>query len=606
MRERTMNWYFEPRRDNGGTRQHEDDSAPGLISIPVDVLQRHGALVLDPGQAVAVRDDPTPRSTVYRARSLLVPDNLLQDPDFVAAVNRILERVGMNLVPPEPDRNLTAAAAGSDRTGTDADRTGTGTDRTGADGDRAGAVIDALRQLPRPAVLVPAAGSPTAVVIDAWTALQTLRAAARTEKRADFDRSAVQQIALEHLLIGSAVIGGTPAGHAPGYATGGSLTGPGSTDSYLYLGGDTRSPVAIVLDPVIRNPSGTTTFPRSPVVAVLDTGVRAHPWLDVQPDPQDRYHTIDDGFVAVDDAIQQAIRTEGTGAFTAGDRPRHVIEHPWDTPVTANPLVGELDTATGHGTFIAGIVRQVVPDAQVLAIRIMHSDGVVYEGDLLCALRHLAKRIALAEQGAMATMVDVVSLSLGYFSESAADVAYSSGLWQVIDVLLGLGVTVVAAAGNFSTSRRFYPAAFTQQPVPVGQAPLIAVGALNPDGSKALFSDGGHWITAWAAGAAVVSTFPTDINGSRRPEVSMRAHPDNQLPAGSPLPPGRAALDPDDYSGGFAVWSGTSFSAPLLAAHVARSLLDGAGGAGPQLNLQGKAAATARALAALQNLGWEG
>ena len=78
MRERTMNWYFEPRRDNGGTRQHEDDSAPGLISIPVDVLQRHGALVLDPGQAVAVRDDPTPRSTVYRARSLLVPDNLLQ------------------------------------------------------------------------------------------------------------------------------------------------------------------------------------------------------------------------------------------------------------------------------------------------------------------------------------------------------------------------------------------------------------------------------------------------------------------------------------------------------------------------------------------------
>ena len=602
MRERTMRWYFEPRRDNGGTRQHEDDSAAGLISIPVDVLQRHGALVLDPGQAVAVRDDPTPRSTVYRARSLLVPDNLLQDPDFVAEVNRILERVGMNLVPPAPDRDLTAA--GTTGTGRTA-----GTDRTDADGDRAGDVIDALRQLPRPAVLVPAPGSPAAVVIDAWTALQTLRAAAGREKRAEFDRSVVEQITLEHLLIGSAVIGGTPAGHAPGYATGGSLTGPGSTDSYLYLGGDTRSPVAIVLDPVTHNPSGTTQLPRGPVVAVLDTGVRAHPWLDVEPDPQNRYHTITDGFVEVDDAIQQAIRTEGAGAFTAGDRPRHVIEHPWDTPVTAEPLVGELDTATGHGTFIAGIVRQVVPDARVLAIRIMHSDGVVYEGDLLCALRHLAKRIALAEQGpnaAMATMVDVVSLSLGYFSESAADVAFSSGLRKVIDVLLGLGVTVVAAAGNFSTSRRFYPAAFTQQPVPAGQAPLISVGALNPDGSKALFSDGGHWITAWAAGAAVVSTFPVDINGSRRPEISMRAHPDNQLPAGSPLPAGRAALDPDDYSGGFAVWSGTSFSAPLLAAQVARSLLAGAAGAGPQLDLPGKTAATARALAALQNMGWEG
>ena len=39
------------------------------------------------------------------------------------------------------------------------------------------------------------------------------------------------------------------------------------------------------------------------------------------------------------------------------------------------------------------------------------------------------------------------------------------------------------------------------------------------------------------------------------------------MPPGMPLPGEREALDPDDYSGGFAVWSGTSFSAPLLAAH---------------------------------------
>jgi hypothetical protein len=577
MRERTMRWYFEPRRDDDGTRHDEDHSAPGLIDLPAAVLQRHGALVLDPGQAVAVRDQPTPRSTVYRASSLLIPDTLLQDQGFIAAVDRILERVGMNLIPPGQDRDL-----------------------VDGDGDRE--IIEALRQLPRPAVLVPARDNPVPAKIDAWIALQTLRAAAGGEKRMDLDETAVQQIGLEHLLVGSAITG-SPAGNSGGALTGNNsgVTGPSSTDSYTYAGGDTRTPVAVVFDPPKRNPPGTPEFPRRPVVAVLDTGARMHPWLDVKPDPDGRYSTIDDGFVAIDKKIQQAIYAEGNGAAEAGDRHRQVIKYAWDTRVTADPLVGELDTDTGHCTFISGIVRQVAADAQVLAIRIMHSDGIINEGDLLCALRHLIKRIALAEQGAMATMVDVVSMSFGYFSESD-DVAYNPGLRKAIDILLSLGVTVVAAAGNYSTSRRFYPAAFTQQPLPEGQVPLLAVGALNPDGSKALFSNGGRWITTWAAGAAVVSTFPTDINGSRSPEIRMRAHPGNEMPPGSPLPPDREALDLDDYSGGFASWSGTSFSAPLVAAHVAAALLEAA----PTLSLPGKQAARDRVLAALENLGWEG
>jgi hypothetical protein len=75
--------------------------------------------------------------------------------------------------------------------------------------------------------------------------------------------------------------------------------------------------------------------------------------------------------------------------------------------------------------------------------------------------------------------------------------------------------------------------------------------------------------------------------------------PVNRKPPGE-LPPGREALDPDDYSGGFAVWSGTSFSAPYLAALVARSLLEGAGGL--RLNGPGRHAAAARAVAALERL----
>jgi hypothetical protein len=36
----------------------------------------------------------------------------------------------------------------------------------------------------------------------------------------------------------------------------------------------------------------------------------------------------------------------------------------------------------------------------------------------------------------------------------------------------------------------------------------------------------------------------------------------------------REAIDPDDFSGGFAVWSGTSFAAPLMAGHIVSAMRD--------------------------------
>jgi hypothetical protein len=479
--------------------------------------------------------------------------------------------------------------------------------------------------LPRPAILVATEGEPKPMVVDAWVALQALRAAAapppdKEPDNADVRRlykADVDRIALEHLLVGSAITGSPAYGGGgltgnPGSGNGG--TGPTSTDSYMFSGGDTRTPVAVLLDAPTRMSRAdcVNKYGRRPVIAVVDTGVRAHPWLNVAAKPGGGYDTDPenngDGFIDIDDDIQKAIWAEGEDAESSGDQPRQVIRHAWDTPITANPLIGELGAAEGHGTFIAGIVRQVVPDARVLAIRVMHSDDVVYEGDLICALSMLVNRIAVAQASDSDKMVDVVSLSLGYFSESAGDEAFSVPLWQVIEALLDMGVVVVAAAGNYSTSRRFYPAAFAQRPASPGQVPLISVGALNPNGSKAIFSDGGHWVTAWAAGGAVVSTLPTDVNGSRSPELRMPAHPGNPMPPGVSLPSHREALDPDDYSCGFGVWSGTSFSAPLLGAHIVRSLLKGPADPGSGLVLKpcGKEATTNRALAALNAMGWPG
>lgn len=588
MREPSVKCFIQPRRDKGKNEQPDADTAPGLVALPESVLLRHGASVLDPATAVSIPGWPPPRSTVYRTRTLLVPGILLFG-RHREAINDVLARVGMRLVDPAvPDKANTDKA---DREGFDAE----------------------LRlRLPRSAVLLPLARSNGAIappaVVDAWIALQALRAAADARYR-DLDRRTIKQVSLEHLLIGAAITGSPiTQGHSisGGNPSGGGVTGPTSTDSYLYNGGDGRAPVEVCMEA----PDWSTTeycakeFGRRAVVAVLDSGVRAHSWLHVRPKPAGGYEA--DGFVEVSQAMQDLIKAESAALSAADlDLPRQVIEYPWDQPVTAEPLVGELDTHTGHGTFIAGIVRQVAPKAKVLSLRIMHSDGIVYEGDLICALRLLAERVAAAVNGDLSGMVDVICLSLGYYSESKADVVYSSGLRDVIDVLLELGVAVIAAAGNYASSRRFYPAAFAAQ-APPGQIPLISVGALNPNGTKALFSDGGQWVTAWASGAAVISTFPQDVNGSRAPEVRMRSHPANELPPGHALPAAREALDPDDYSGGFAAWSGTSFAAPLLAAHVARSLMRAAAepGSGLRLDVAGMVAATARVVAAFEELGW--
>jgi len=586
MREPNTNWFFQPRSARRPARSHDDDSAPGLAGLPASTLLRHGARVLDPGSAVGVDGCPAPRSTVYRAKRLLVPA-ALHGEQPTTVLNGILGQIGVSVVPPAPRR-----------------------------GQHGGA--DVLPGLPRPMTLVPAKDSDTPVEVDAWLALQTLRAATRPGKQAArLDKDDVDRITLEHLMVASA-IGGSPIDSGGGGISGGPGTnndgsGPTSTDSYLFRGGDARTPVAILLDPPARRSAAecVTAFGRRPVIAVLDTGPRCHPWLDVTAKPGGRYdtdpHGTGDGFIEVDHDIQAAIRAEGEYAASHGDRPRQVIRHPWDTPVSTEPMLGELSSDTGHSTFISGIVRQIAPDARVLAIRVMYGDGAVYEGDLLCALHGLANRIASAQaDGDPAKMVDVVSLSLGYFSEGADDQAYTFALWQAIEAILEMGVIVVAAAGNYATSRMFYPAAFAQRPGPAGQVPLISVGALNPNGSKAMFSDGGSWVTAWASGAAVVSTLPTDINASRSSELRMRAHPANPMPPGVSLPGFRAALDPDDYSCGFGIWSGTSFSAPLLAARIARSLQQGAAQSGLRLDPSDAAATANRALAALKDMGWEG
>ncbi|MEU4247730.1 S8 family serine peptidase [Amycolatopsis sp. NPDC026612] len=514
-------------RDETAEAAAEDASTLNeLPAPPRQLLDRHGARVLDPATAVVAAGQPAPRTTVYRPGVFLIPQRYLRDQQALAAINGVLARIGLYAAP--------AARSG-------------GTKET--------ARHQQLEDLPVRALLhVREDADP--VVVDCWKALQLLRSAAAGE-RPELDPEMVAAISPEHLLFTTPVFGGVPWETSGLGGTPWETSGFGAGSSYGRTRGANRIPVTLAAAPPYRTEKPAH---RRPVIAVLDTGIGPHPWFGLAdrsgPPPAGAGLAVAPGIQA---AILQAELDAGTTQLLSGY---------WDAPTSGQPLIGDVDTDTGHGLFIAGIIRQACPEADTLAIRVVHSDGVAYEADVLLALHLLADRVRTAQaDNRPEDVVDIVSLSLGYYEENAADIAYTGQFGAAIAELLGLGVLVAAAAGNDATTRRFYPAAFADQPLSGGCGPqVISVGALNPDvtASKALFSNEGPWVRAWATGAGVVSTFPTDVRGT--------AAADHEVPGY-----GRSSFDPDDYSAGFAVWDGTSFAAPLAAAELGRALLQAGG-----------------------------
>ncbi|WP_109508601.1 S8 family peptidase [Nocardioides speluncae] len=494
------------------------DIDPPLPSM--DILSGYGAKILDPLQAVTLPGQAV-RNTAYVADRLLIPASV---PD---ATWGLLQR---------------AAAEQGYRLELDE-----------ADADRPLGV--------RRTRIVPAGDRPT-VPPDAWTILQWARSLAAPDE--------LTGVGLDHLLFASVGVIGVPYHSsrqpqqaaatpqpeaqppaAPGDAASPppapAPTPPARDDaafaSYVRQGSGGRQPV-IWSGPAPHRRSDDSLPGRRPVVAILDNGCGRHPWLDY--------------------TVRANLSLDG--------RPIGLTLAGFD-PEISGDLIGPLDdysdAVAGHGTFMAGLVRIACPDADILAIRVVNPDGVVVESDLIAALGDLAELVRRNSEGEPGGRpIDVLVLSMGYYHETP-DAAADPALAWVLDELGRLGVIVVAAAGNDATTRPMYPAAFA--PWATGdrtaypdRVPLVSVGALNPDATDAWFSNGGPWVSAWAAGASVVSTMPDTFHGGLTP-VSTSDNFGRR----------RSTIDPDDYRCGFAVWSGTSFAAPTVAGRLADELLRG-------------------------------
>ncbi|MHC5005573.1 MAG: S8 family serine peptidase [Planctomycetota bacterium] len=171
---------------------------------------------------------------------------------------------------------------------------------------------------------------------------------------------------------------------------------------------------------------------------------------------------------------------------------------------------GLVDELVGHGTHLAGLVHLVAPEAWLVPLKVLDSDGV-----------GSSFRVAQAIDYAVQNGADVINLSMTSPVETEV-------LSHAVEAAAAAGVTVVAAAGNDGAGAPCFPAAHPD---------AMAVAATDADDLKCGFSNFGGHVDLSAPGAGVVSTLPGGLYGMgdgtslaaalvSGAAALLRAHPD--------------------------------------------------------------------------------
>ncbi|WP_348087221.1 S8/S53 family peptidase [Nocardioides sp.] len=202
---------------------------------------------------------------------------------------------------------------------------------------------------------------------------------------------------------------------------------------------------------------------------------------------------------------------------------------PWLAGVTGDPETIDLNHIhpyAGHGTFIAGVVRNQAPAAQIRVEGFLPLGGAAYESEMV---------IQLGE--ALALSPDIISLSAGCPTREELPLLSFEVFWEQ-RLSHQKGTILVAAAGNDSHRLPFWPAAFPW---------TVSVGALDADGKRADYSNYGSWVDVYALGTDLVNAFPTGTFYCHQPPNEGEKR---------------------EFTG-LAKWSGTSFSTPLVSGLIA-------------------------------------
>jgi subtilisin family serine protease len=208
--------------------------------------------------------------------------------------------------------------------------------------------------------------------------------------------------------------------------------------------------------------------------------------------------------------------------------------YPWLSDVTGDPDPLALSSGSkpkiseyaAHGTFVAGVAKCEAPQARVLVNNHFTASGGELESEMIRKVLELAQ-----------LKPDVINLSAGTYTRND----WTSLGFHLFN-RLHPEIAFVAAAGNDSTDRPFWPAAFDW---------AVSVGALSTDQQhRAWFSNHGRWVDVYAVGEGMVNAYATGEYTYNEP----------------PKAPATATFD------GMARWDGTSFSAPLVAGLIAERM----------------------------------